>query len=72
MNDEYVPRQPQDDLNDDDASIDPVILEQNEDMSEVLHEDPRDIRDRMEENEDPDSEQSEDTREQLEDFDQET
>lgn len=72
MTDDYIPRTPQDDLDGDDDAVDPIIMEENEDITETLHVDPAELRERMEENEDPGSEQSEDTREELEDRDQET
>lgn len=68
----YEPRQYQDELSDDDKEIDPALLEQNEDMTEILHEDPNDRRERIEATEEVGSELAEDTREQLEDLDQET
>lgn len=68
----YDPRQYPDDLPDDDKEIDPALLEQDEDMTDTLNEDLTDRWERIEETEDVGSEQSEDTREQLEDLDQET
>ncbi|MGH7218558.1 MAG: hypothetical protein ACREGE_03910 [Candidatus Microsaccharimonas sp.] len=68
----YQPRLPQDDFDGDDEEIDPILLEESEDITKTLHVDPEDLRERMEENEDLDSEQAEDTREELEDRDQET
>ncbi len=70
--DDYEPRQFQDSLNDDDEEIDLILVEENEDMTETLHVDAAERREHMEDNENPDLEQSEDTREELEDQDQET
>ena len=72
MDDNYSPRQFQDALDDDDADIDPIFLEENEDITETLHIDPQERREQLEANEDEGSEQAEDTREELEDRDQET
>ncbi|MAU33545.1 hypothetical protein CL689_07360 [Candidatus Saccharibacteria bacterium] len=72
MEETYTPRQPQDDLDADNKATDPVIQEENEDITETLHVDPAEFKERLDDNENPDLEQSEDTREALEDYDQET
>lgn len=72
MVNDYEPRYPQDVFSGRNEDIDPITQEESEDITEILHTDPHDLRERMEENEGPDSEQSEDTREQLEDLDQKT
>ena len=72
MEDDYEPRYPQDALDSSDRDIDPLSAEENEDLAKELHRDPHDIEDRFARTEDPDSEESEDLREQLEDVDQET
>lgn len=69
---DYTPQTLQDDLDEDDAAIDPVMIEEHEDITETLHVNPEERRERLEDNENPDLEQSEDTREELEDRDQET
>jgi len=68
----YTPRLPQDDFDEDDEDLDLVMLEENEDMTEILHVDPVERRERIEESEDPDSALGEDTREEREDLDQES
>jgi|GEM_PF-4419616 len=68
----YEPHQYQDELDDDDTELDPVLLEENQDMTKLLDVDPEDRKERMDANDDPGSEDAEDTREELEDLDQET
>ncbi len=68
----YEPQLPQDDIDGDDDAVDPIIIEENEDITETLHVNPDEFKERMEDNENPDLEQSEDTREELEDQDQES
>ena len=68
----YTPHQYQDELNDDDDELDPILLEENEDMTEVLHEDPHERKERFHDNIDGDTAQADDIREETEDLDQET
>lgn len=70
--DGYQARLPQDDLDWTDEDTDPIIREENEDMTEIMHVDPEERREIMREDEDVESEQAEDYREELEDRDQET
>lgn len=68
----YRPRQYQDELDRGEEDTDPIMEEENEDITDTLHVDPVEFKERIEENENSDSEQSEDTREEVEDLDQET
>lgn len=72
MEEDYEPRTPQDYLDGSDRDIDPLSTEENEDLARELNRDPHEMKDRFDRTEDPDSEESEDYREELEDKDQET
>lgn len=72
MNTNYTPRTPQDDFDSGNDDVDPIIIEANEDITETLHISAEDFKQRINENEVGETEQAEDTREELEDRDQET
>lgn len=70
--DDYQPRTPQDDLDWKDDAVDPAAQEEREDFTETLHVSAQSRKEVMDRVEDPDSDDHESYREELEDRDQES